>query len=213
MSFSDTLKEAKKAVVMGALTAAAVVAPVKGQSAEAEPTAKDTITATVPADVAKKQMFRDAVRRGAPKEEIAKYMDFPEFIPVTKHGQLDKAAIDEVSRDMFPYIMAITQQKNGMTVEEVHKTFVETTGRKDIPLKDFEAAAKLAEKCQREQEKDQSDLSSMKYAGYLAAGLLLLAGGDRLKALLTGKDSEVPIQGPIAYTVAAVSAIALLSAV
>jgi len=103
MSISEKLKnvrrKAKKAVLTGALAMAAVTAPVKGQSAETEPTAKDAITAVASKDAMRQKMFESAVRANLPREEIAKYVDFPEFMPVNKNGQLDEKQVQKLLHD------------------------------------------------------------------------------------------------------------------
>jgi len=145
MSIKENLKKTKKAIVMGALSLAAAAAPIKGQAKESEPAAKDTIMAMAPAEVAKKKMFEDAVRRGAPKEEIAKYVDFPEFIPVTKDGQFDSKKAAEYAKVLAPYIKTLAEKGETTTVTEVYEVFKETTGQKNVSLEDFRRICKATE--------------------------------------------------------------------
>ena len=101
MSISEKLKKTKKALVAGALTMAAVAAPIKGQSAEATAEKEPSRTVEVSkAQKARQQLLEAAVRANLPKEEIAKYVDFPEFMPVNKNGQLDQKQVDTLLSDM-----------------------------------------------------------------------------------------------------------------
>ena len=174
MSVKEKLKKSKKAIVMGVLSLAAVLAPIKGQAKEASSTTNDTITAVALDEEAKKKMFEDAVRRGAPKEEIAKYVDFPEFIPVTKDGQLDKEKTEKIGREFARYIGII--ERKGISASPfnvaVHGAFdalKEATDRKDLSPSDFLEMYKVGEKAYFEH-------SNKKFFLLFTAPLLLIAG-------------------------------------
>ena len=115
MSISEKLKrvhkKAKTAVITGVLAMAAVASPLKGQSVEATAEKDPSRTAEVSkAQKARQQLFEVAVRANLPKEEIAKYVDFPEFIPVDKNGQLDKKQVDTLLSDMVTNHLAAVKK-------------------------------------------------------------------------------------------------------
>ena len=145
MSFKGKLIRAKKAIIMGALAVAAVIPSVKGQTTEEE-TASDTATIVANETAKRKEMFESAVRAGAPREEIAKYIDFPEFIPVTKDGQFDKAKAAEWGKILTPYMKTLAEKGDKITTAEAYKAFKDATGQKNVSLEDFERVRKMAEK-------------------------------------------------------------------
>ena len=102
----NKLKGVKTTVLSALLATGAVLTPLKGQSATTVPLTNDTITAITPKDAAKrKQLFEMAVRANLPTEEIIKYIDFPDFIPVNENGQLDEKKVVEC-------VKALNVQKN-----------------------------------------------------------------------------------------------------
>ena len=171
MSIKEKLKKSKKAIVMGALSLAAVVAPVKGQSQGNEPTAKDTITETAGDQAMRKQLFETAVKLGAPKEEIVKYMDFPEFIPTTKDGQFDKEKAQEWSKILAPYMETLAKKGPSVSAVEAYEAFKKTTGQKNVSLEDF---VQLCEMTQKAADKYHDDTGS--FAKYGVPVVAMLAG-------------------------------------
>ncbi len=146
MTIKEKLKKANKktktGIVTGALAMAAVLAPVKGQTAEAEPLTKDATTLVASQGATRQQMFETAVRANMPREEIAKYIDFPEFIPVDKNGQLDKKEVDKnltyMLTNHFDALYRFYRNANAVTapgfeeplkfLEELSTFFAEVTG-------------------------------------------------------------------------------------
>jgi len=103
---TNKLKGVKTTVLTALLAAGAALTPLKGQSETTVPLTNDTVTAIVPKDATKrKQLFEMAVRGNLPTEEIIKYIDFPDFIPVDKNGQLDEKKVAEC-------VKALNIQKN-----------------------------------------------------------------------------------------------------
>ena len=137
----------KRTIVMALLSLMAAAAPFKGQSAEVEPTPTNTVTATVSDNVSiRQQMFEKAVMKGAPKEEIAKYIDFPEFIPVTKDGQFDRDKAERWGKILAPYIETLIENGRTMSAADVYRAFKEKTGQKNVSPEDFETVKKIAER-------------------------------------------------------------------
>ncbi len=92
----------KKTLASLALVAGAAMAPMT--KAETKPSESQTPVAVQKGQdskLSRKQVFESAVRAGLPKEEIAKYVDFPEFIPVDKDGRLDKKQVQEM---LHPFV-------------------------------------------------------------------------------------------------------------
>ena len=153
MSFKEKLIRAKKAVIMGALAVAAVIAtPAKGQTKESVPTEKDAVTAVASQDAIRQEQFEKAVRSGAPREEIAKHIDFPEFIPVTKNGQFDNKKASEWAKKLAPYMKTLAEKGDKITTAEAYKAFKDATGQENISLEDFERVRKMAEEAVNKQK-------------------------------------------------------------
>ena len=99
MSIKEKLKEAKKktnkAIAIGAAALAVAVTAAPKAKANESKSEKLSATKVETTEIQKQrhQMFEAAVRANLPKEEIAKYVDFPEIIPVDKNGQLDEKKV------------------------------------------------------------------------------------------------------------------------
>ena len=124
MSIAEKLKMINKKtrtlVISGALAMAAVSSPIKAQSAEVGSTFKDNIILTASKDAVKKQAFESAVKANLPREEIAKYVDFPQFMPVDKNGQLDEIKVQKLLQDSVTnHIDSL--KKFYRTISDTHK--------------------------------------------------------------------------------------------
>jgi len=145
MSFKENFVRAKKAIIMGVLAVAAVIPSVKGQTTE-EKTASDTATTVASETAKRKEMLESAIRTAAaPREEIAKYIDFPPFIPVTKDGKFDKEKAEKWSEILTPYLKVLAEKRDKVTAVEAYKAFKDAIGQKNVSLKDFEQICKIAE--------------------------------------------------------------------
>jgi len=143
---TDKLKSVKATIVTALLSVAAAIAPLKGQSVTAEPTTKDVVTTTEFDKAAwRHQKFEKAVRQGASKEEIAKYIDFPEFIPVTKDGQFDRDKAEKWGKILAPYMKTLIKNGRTMSAADVYRAFKEKTGQENISPEDFERVKELAQ--------------------------------------------------------------------
>ena len=145
MTFTKRLQRVKKAAVMTGLAVLGVVAtPVKAQTAEAVPEKAAVTATTESADTQKKKQFEAAVRAGAPRKEIAKYMDFPGIIPVTKDGQFDKEKASDWAEKLAPYMETLAKKGQTISALDAYKAFIKTTGQKDVSLEDFIATCAIA---------------------------------------------------------------------
>jgi len=186
MAFTERLRKVKKAAVMAWLAIAGVVAPVKAQTAEVVPE-KAAVTAAVEhTDAKKKKQFEAAVRAGAPKEEIAKYIDFPGFIPVTKDGQFDKEKASAWAEKLAPYMKVLAEKGKTMSAADAYKAFKETTGQKDVSLEDFERVCKVAQAAATEYDKRWPKRVAGPIAALILVGLALGAGNLTFKAGRSG---------------------------
>ena len=177
MSFSEQLKKTKKAVITTALAVAAAVAPIKGQSQEAKPEAESDKTVEVSkAQKERQQMIEKAIKSGAPKEEIAKYIDFPEFIPTTKDGQFDQKKADEWAKKLAPYMKTLAEKGQSVSAAEAYKAFKESTGQKDVSLQDFEQVCKMAQEAMKGNKDKKSDIGAYVFMALAAAGIALVSG-------------------------------------
>ena len=186
MSFKEKLIRAKKAVVMGALAVAAVIPSAKGQTVEGKATTNDVAVATASNESTKrKEMFESAVRTGAPREEIVKYIDFPEFIPVTKDGQFDKAKAEEWGKALMPYMKTLAEKGDKITTAEAYKAFKDATGQKNVSLEDFEQVCKVVDQIATYQKYKKFNIHATS-AITLFVAALVLAGGVATLACGTG---------------------------
>ena len=176
MAFSERLKKVKKAAVMAGLAVAGVAAPIKAQTAEAMPE-KATVTATAKhTDTQKKKQFEAAVRAGAPKEEIVKYMDFPGFMPVTKDGQFDEKKASDWAEKLAPYMKVLAEKGKTMSAADAYKAFKETTGQKDVSLEDFEQVCKLTQEAAHQYGNKWINIALGSIVGFVAAAFALGTG-------------------------------------
>jgi len=189
MSFSDTLRKARKSVVAGALAVAAMVAPIKGQSQEAKSETEPAKTVEV-SKAKRQQMLEDAIKSGASKEEIAKYIDFPEFIPVTEDGQLDMAKADEYAKALAPYVKTLAEKGDNISAVEAYKAFKEATGKKNISFEEFEKVRELAENAAEHHGNRGLEGTACMFAGVFTAGLacysMLMAADLKDKSISYG---------------------------
>ena len=153
MSFKERLRKTRIALGTGLLGLAAVAAPVKGQTHGAEPTNTNAVTATASdTQTQRKQKFEAAVRSGAPQTEIVKYIDFPEFIPVTKEGSFDEKKAEKWSVSLSPYLKLLAEKGKwvaAVDAEDAYKAFKETVNQKDVSLEDFEVVQTIAKEAER----------------------------------------------------------------
>lgn len=188
MPITETLRKAKKSIVAGALAVAAMVVPIKGQSQEAsqekEPT-KPVEALKAPKE--RQQMLEQAIKSGASNEEIAKYIDFPEFIPVTKEGQFDAEKASEYAKALTPYVKALAEKADTINATEAYKIFKETTGQKNISFEEFEKVKELAENAVEHHNNRGLEGTTCMLLGLLAAGMAF-GGGVYASAL---KDETI----------------------
>ena len=171
---TSKLKGVKTTVLTALLTAGAIFTPLKSSSAEVSPT-NTTLSSVTPTNTTlRKQMLEKAVRSGAPREEIVKYMDFPGFIPVTKDGQFDKEKADKWSKDLTSYARALAKESEKkhekVSASDAYRIFAETTHQKNVSLDDFERA------CNVIKDAENSIFSSV-VGGLYASIFVLLAAG------------------------------------
>ena len=189
MSFKGKLIRAKKAIIMGALAVAAVIPSVKGQTTE-EKTASDTATTVASETAKRKEMLEAAIRTAAaPRSEIAKYIDFPEFIPVTKDGQFDKAKAEEWGKALIPYMKTLAEKGDKITTAEAYKAFKDATGQKDVSLEDFERVRKLADETLCKQKYKIPGVALGSVFALLLAGATLICGAASMAATSETIDS------------------------
>ena len=109
----------------------------------------------------KGKLFREAVRSGAPQEELVKYITFPDGIPVTRDGQYDEAKSEKWQKMLTPIIdkyKEIQRLHNWDALPGVVKDFVDfrkaITGKEnpDVELSQL--------------EKYSSDYLSFTHSGY-----------------------------------------------
>ena len=134
----------KTTIMTVLMSIAAAVAPLKVQSAEA--TTKDTgITMVSDKAALRHQKFEKAVRQGASKEEIVKYIDFPEFIPVTSEGRFDREKAEKWAKMLAPYMKTLIENGRTMSAADVYRAFKEKIGQENISPEDFERVKEVAQ--------------------------------------------------------------------
>ena len=84
-------KNANKAIITLLAASAMLTAAPEAHETKTEPK-KDSVLQVTDTKAQKQQMFKAAVKADLSYKEIAKYMDFPEFIHVTKDGGFDEVA-------------------------------------------------------------------------------------------------------------------------
>ena len=179
MTFTKRLQRVKKAAVMTGLAVLGVVAtPVKAQTAETVPEKAAVTATTESADTQKKKQFEAAVRAGAPKEEIAKYMDFPGFIPVTKDGKFDEKKATDWAEKLAPYAKILAEKGDKLTPKAVYGIIREATGREDISFKEFEQVTQMA--------KEALETHKLKWPTVALGGTIVLGTGLFALALFGG---------------------------
>ena len=177
MSMKNKLKGVKKAIVTAALGAAAIGAPLKGSAAETTPE-KEGISTSEMANV-RQQQFEAAVRAGRPTAEIAKYVDFPATIPVTKDGQFDKEKAEELSEKLTPYVNALLKKGESISAVEAYKAYKESMGETDFSFEDFQRVQNLAEEATKKSI-DEGMFTIIVSVPLLMAGLALASVQKRI---------------------------------
>ena len=140
-----TRQRVQKVLLTGALAMAAVTAPVKGQAKDVAPENESGRTFEASqTQKSRQQMFESAIRAEAPKDEIVKYMEFPEYIPVTESGAFDSEKADCWSKKLTPYLETLVKKGKTMSAVDAYKVFKKSTGQQDISMEDFERVCKMA---------------------------------------------------------------------
>lgn len=144
----EKFNRVKGAMAAAALGVVTMVAPLKGHAAEATPD-KEPMTASETANV-RQQQFEAAVRAGLPPREIAKYVDFPAFVPTTKDGQFDEKKAKEIAKKLKPYWELLAEKGETISAVEAYKAFKESMGETDMSLEDFEQLKDVASKAMKD---------------------------------------------------------------
>ena len=183
MSIKEKLQEIRKRVkslvLTGALVTATVAAPVKGQARDK---AMERMFPSISNVSERKQEFEQAVRAGAPKEEIAKYIYFPEFIPVTQNGQFDGKKADEYAKALLPYVKTLAEKGETVSGAEAYQAFKKATGQKEVTWEDFEAVREMARRSIADQKSKPIDATRYALGLLIVTGLTLAAGFGAYKA-------------------------------
>ena len=170
MTIIDTIKRnSKKILTIGAVGAAVLATPVKGKTAEQPQPPMEEITKEQ-----KQKLLEQALRSGAPMEEVLKHMDFPDFLPTTKDGQFNKAKAKEYAKALAPYIEVLAEKGESTSTVEAYETFKKTTGQENVSLQDFEKVVEIAKQAKKlHKEYHKYDATGV----FVIAGLLLVGVG------------------------------------
>ena len=209
MAFTERLKKVKKAAVM---TWVAIMGAATSLEAQPQPVPEKTgITESVEqANTQKKKQFETAVRAGAPKKEIAKYIDFPAIIPVTQDGQFDKEKASDWAKKLAPYMETLAKKGQTISALDAYKAFKKTTGQKDVSLEDFEQVCEISKDAIRgaQDKGDGIGIAMSSTASLICAWLMLSLGWATALAATCTADAiyrKKPLDaiGPLAGFVAA----------
>ena len=165
----------KKTLIGMALAAGAVVAPFTGKANTETNAAPKTVELS---KAEKAQKLKEAIKSGASRDELLKYVDFPEWMPVTKDGKYDS----EKAKDMYK-ASGMDESKNKQAFID-YVGAVEKGGNPDIEFQKFakqvtngdpekiDALNKVKDAFQKAQERTEGkDLES--HFNFLFVGLTL----------------------------------------
>ena len=178
MSIKEMLGKIKKPVLLTGLAITSIGAPIRANTTEKIPTEPDPITASAVTNI-RQQKLVAAVRAGLPAEEIAQYVDFPDFIPATKDGKFDVKRADKLSKKLKPYMKTLSEKGDKITLEEAYEVYKQSMQEDAVSFDEFK---KVSTSFTDQIAQKKKDDKTVQYLG-LTMGLfltgLVLAGSKR----------------------------------